>query len=83
MVFLDWLFLGKVDIYLFSGLMEFIGYIWFVRGIFILGYGWWWGRMYRGIDIVVFIGILIVVAVFGIVIYVDWNSGGYGYLVEI
>lgn len=39
--------------------------------------------MYRGIDIGVFIGILIVVVVFGIVIYVDWDGSGYGYLVEI
>ncbi|MDJ1175573.1 peptidoglycan DD-metalloendopeptidase family protein [Roseofilum capinflatum] len=59
------------------------GYIWPAQGVFTSGYGWRWGRMHRGIDIAGPIGTPIFAAAPGVVDYADWNSGGYGYLVDI
>ncbi|MDB9519320.1 peptidoglycan DD-metalloendopeptidase family protein [Roseofilum reptotaenium CS-1145] len=59
------------------------GYIWPAQGVFTSGYGWRWGRMHRGIDIAGPIGTPIFAAAPGVVDYSDWNSGGYGYLVDI
>lgn len=59
------------------------GYIWPARGVLTSGYGWRWGRMHRGIDIAGPIGTPIVAAADGRVTYAGWNSGGFGYLVEI
>jgi murein DD-endopeptidase MepM/ murein hydrolase activator NlpD len=47
------------------------------------GYGWRWGRMHEGWDVANPTGTEIVAAGPGVVIYSEWNSGGYGYLVEI
>ncbi|MEB3342519.1 peptidoglycan DD-metalloendopeptidase family protein [Okeania sp.] len=75
--------LGKADTYLPGGSMQFTGYSWPARGAMTSGYGPRWGRMHRGIDIAAPTGTPIVAAAPGEVTYADWNSGGYGYLVEI
>ncbi|MDJ1168592.1 peptidoglycan DD-metalloendopeptidase family protein [Roseofilum sp. BLCC_M154] len=59
------------------------GYIWPAQGVLTSGYGWRWGRMHRGIDIAGPIGTPIFAAAPGVVDYADWNTGGYGYLVDI
>jgi murein DD-endopeptidase MepM/ murein hydrolase activator NlpD len=59
------------------------GFIWPTKGVLTSGYGWRWGRMHKGIDIAGPIGTPVVAAAEGRVSYAGWNSGGYGYLVEI
>ena len=59
------------------------GYIWPTRGLLTSGYGWRWGRMHAGIDIAADVGTPVYAAATGVVQYSDWNSGGYGNLVEI
>lgn len=59
------------------------GYIWPTKGVLTSGYGWRWGRMHKGIDIAGPVGTPIVAAADGVVVSAGWNSGGYGYLVEI
>ncbi|WP_144053651.1 peptidoglycan DD-metalloendopeptidase family protein [Baaleninema simplex] len=66
-----------------SGNMDFNGYIWPAQGVLSSGFGWRWGRMHNGIDIAGPIGTPIVAAAPGVVTYAQWNSGGYGNLVEI
>lgn len=61
----------------------FNGYGWPAKGVLTSGYGWRWGRMHKGIDIAGPIGTPIVAAAAGVVTYAQWNSGGYGNLVEI
>ncbi len=58
-------------------------FIWPTRGVLTSGYGPRWGRMHKGIDIAGPVGTPIVAAADGRVTYAGWNSGGYGYLVEI
>jgi murein DD-endopeptidase MepM/ murein hydrolase activator NlpD len=59
------------------------GYLWPARGVLTSGYGWRWGRMHSGIDIAADVGTPIYSVADGVVEYADWNSGGYGNLVEI
>ncbi len=59
------------------------GYIWPARGLLTSGYGWRWGRMHAGIDIAADVGTPIYAAANGVVEYSDWNSGGYGNLVDV
>lgn len=61
----------------------FNGYGWPAQGVITSGYGWRWGRMHNGIDIAGPIGTPIVAAADGVTIASEWNSGGYGNLVEI
>ncbi len=58
-------------------------YAWPAKGVFTSAYGWRWGRMHRGIDIAGPVGTPIVAAASGVVVTAGWNSGGYGYVVEI
>lgn len=59
------------------------GYIWPTKGVLTSPYGWRWGRMHKGVDIAGPVGTPIVAAADGVVTYAGWNSGGYGYLVEV
>jgi len=58
-------------------------FIWPARGVLTSGFGPRWGRMHRGIDIAAPVGTPIYAAAAGVVTYSQWNSGGYGNLVEI
>jgi murein DD-endopeptidase MepM/ murein hydrolase activator NlpD len=66
-----------------EGAPSFNGYIWPSKGLLTSGYGWRWGRMHAGIDIAADVGTPVVAAADGVIEYSDWNSGGYGNLVEI
>jgi murein DD-endopeptidase MepM/ murein hydrolase activator NlpD len=74
--------LADADSYLPEG-MASNGYIWPARGMLTSGYGWRWGRMHQGIDIAADVGTPIYAAANGVVAYSDWNSGGYGNMVDI
>lgn len=58
-------------------------HIWPAKGVLTSGYGWRWGRMHRGIDIAAPVGTTVVATAPGVVITAEWNSGGYGNLVEV
>ncbi|MBF2028069.1 MAG: peptidoglycan DD-metalloendopeptidase family protein [Oscillatoriales cyanobacterium C42_A2020_001] len=75
--------LGSGSEFLPGAPSSFEGYIWPTKGVLTSGYGWRWGRMHKGIDIAGPVGTPIVAAADGVVSYAGWNSGGYGYLVEI
>jgi murein DD-endopeptidase MepM/ murein hydrolase activator NlpD len=59
------------------------GFAWPAQGVFTSGYGYRWGRMHRGIDIAGPVGTPIFAAADGVVVTAEWNSGGFGNLVEI
>jgi murein DD-endopeptidase MepM/ murein hydrolase activator NlpD len=71
------------DNFLPEGAPSFNGYIWPSKGLLTSGYGWRWGRMHAGIDIAADVGTPVMAAADGVIEYSDWNSGGYGNLVEI
>jgi murein DD-endopeptidase MepM/ murein hydrolase activator NlpD len=75
--------LAAANTYLPNEVGEFKGYIWPTKGVLTSGYGWRWGRMHRGIDVAGPTGTPIVAAATGVIEYAQWNSGGYGYLVDI
>ncbi|MDX2232796.1 MAG: peptidoglycan DD-metalloendopeptidase family protein [Leptolyngbyaceae cyanobacterium bins.349] len=75
--------LGTGSEFLPSAPGQMNGMIWPTKGVLTSGYGWRWGRMHKGIDIAGPIGTPIVAAAEGRITYAGWNSGGYGYLVEI
>lgn len=75
--------LAAANTYLPSDLPQSKGYIWPAKGVMTSGYGWRWGRMHRGLDIAAPTGTPIVASATGVVEYAQWNSGGYGYLVDI
>jgi len=75
--------LAPADRYLPDSPARFNGYIWPAEGVLTSGYGMRWGRLHAGIDIAAPIGTPIVAAAPGVVVTAGWNSGGYGYLVEI
>lgn len=75
--------LGPGNEYLPGAPARFEGYIWPTKGVLTSGYGWRWGRMHKGIDIAGPVGTPIVAAADGVVATAGWNSGGYGYLVEV
>jgi murein DD-endopeptidase MepM/ murein hydrolase activator NlpD len=59
------------------------GFIWPAKGLLTSGFGWRWGRMHQGIDIAADVGTPVYAAADGVVEYSDWNSGGYGNLVDV
>lgn len=75
--------IGSPDAYLPQGSVTSRGLIWPAKGVLTSGYGQRWGRMHRGIDIAAPVGTPVVAAAAGVVITSEWNSGGYGNLVEI
>jgi murein DD-endopeptidase MepM/ murein hydrolase activator NlpD len=75
--------IGTSEAYLPSTGERLAGFIWPTKGVLTSGFGWRWGRMHRGIDVAGPVGTPIVAAADGVVITAGWNSGGYGYLVEI
>ncbi len=75
--------LGPGNEYLPGAPGRFEGYIWPTRGVLTSGFGWRWGRMHKGIDIAGPVGTPIMAAADGVVVTAGWNSGGYGYLVEV
>jgi len=75
--------LPAADAFLPEGSNTFAGYAWPARGVLTSGYGPRWGRMHRGIDIAAPVGTPIYAAAPGVVEFAGWNSGGYGYMVDI
>lgn len=75
--------LGASSAYLPGSSSQIDGYMWPAKGVLTSPYGWRWGRMHKGIDIAGPVGTPIYAAADGRVSYAGWNSGGYGYLVEI
>jgi murein DD-endopeptidase MepM/ murein hydrolase activator NlpD len=75
--------LGPGNEYLPGAPGRFEGYIWPTKGVLTSGFGWRWGRMHKGIDIAGPVGTPIMAAADGVVVTAGWNSGGYGYLVEV
>ncbi|MEO1147361.1 MAG: peptidoglycan DD-metalloendopeptidase family protein, partial [Cyanobacteria bacterium J06638_22] len=75
--------LAAADAFLPEGSNIFDGYIWPAQGVLTSGYGPRWGRMHRGIDIAAPVGTPIYSAAPGVVEFSGWNSGGYGYMVDI
>jgi murein DD-endopeptidase MepM/ murein hydrolase activator NlpD len=75
--------LGTTESYLPGAGEHLEGFIWPTKGVLTSGFGWRWGRMHKGVDVAGPIGTPIVAAADGVVVTAGWNSGGYGYLVEI
>ncbi|PZV12821.1 MAG: hypothetical protein DCF22_11610 [Leptolyngbya sp.] len=75
--------LGTSESYLPGASERLEGFIWPAKGVLTSGFGWRWGRMHKGVDVAGPIGTPIVAAADGVVVTAGWNSGGYGYLVEI
>lgn len=76
--------IGRPDAYLPGGSQTGVkGYIWPAKGEFTSGFGPRWGRPHKGIDVAAPTGTPVVAAAPGVVSTAGWNSGGYGYLVEI
>ncbi|MFQ3616235.1 MAG: LysM peptidoglycan-binding domain-containing M23 family metallopeptidase [Cyanobacteriota bacterium] len=75
--------LSQMDAFLPEGTSISNGYIWPARGVLTSGFGWRWGRMHRGIDIAAPVGTPIVASAAGVVEFSGWNSGGYGYMIDI
>jgi murein DD-endopeptidase MepM/ murein hydrolase activator NlpD len=71
------------DSFLPEGAASFDGYMWPAKGLLTSGYGWRWGRMHAGIDIAADVGTPIFAAADGVVECSEWNSGGYGNMVEV
>lgn len=75
--------LGTSESYLPKAGDRLEGFVWPTKGVLTSGFGWRWGRMHKGVDIAGPIGTPVVAAAEGVVVTAGWNSGGYGYLVEI
>jgi len=75
--------LPTAEAFLPEGSNIFNGFIWPAQGVLTSGYGPRWGRMHRGIDIAAPVGTPIYSAAPGVVEFSGWNSGGYGYMVDI
>jgi murein DD-endopeptidase MepM/ murein hydrolase activator NlpD len=75
--------IGRPEAYLPGSVPGVKGYIWPAKGDFTSGFGPRWGRMHKGIDVAAPTGTPVVASAPGVVASAGWNSGGYGYLVEI
>lgn len=75
--------LGTSESYLPGAGERLEGFVWPTKGVLTSGFGWRWGRMHKGVDIAGPTGTPVVAAAEGVVVTAGWNSGGYGYLVEI
>ena len=60
-----------------------INYVWPTSGTLTSGFGWRYGRIHKGVDIVGPVGTPIIAMADGIVINSGWNSAGYGNLLQI
>ncbi len=59
------------------------GFIWPAQGVLTSGFGRRWGRLHAGLDIAAPVGTPIFAAAEGQVLTAGWDSGGYGYKIDI